>query len=195
MLYACYLTHKLSRLPFLVFLASQWVDFRDSPRRTSGLTSPDTTRLKDASMRAITASLRHLRYCPLQTRMSEHGTIWGSKISSFGFSHKLVIVTMNEGDWILMERHEFPFTQLLYVHLSYVFFPGVCFFFKHLCWMVCTDSTSVRTCVLLFMHAHSLPLAGLFDLALFTPLYPSRREMLVPSCRTLLKPDRISSNP
>lgn len=35
--------------------------------------------------------------------------------------------------------------------------------------MVCTDSTSVRTCVFLFMHAHSLPLAGLFD----GPFYPA----------------------
>lgn len=117
----CLLFDTNSHVSFFLFLASQWVDFRHSPRRTSGLTSPDTMRLRDASTRAWTASLRHLRYCPLQTRMLEHGTIWGCKISSFGFSHKLVIVSMNEGDRILMERHEFLFTQLL-VRPSIMFF-------------------------------------------------------------------------
>ncbi len=130
-------------------------------------------RLRDASTRARTASLRHLRYCPLQTRMSEHSTIWGSKIF-------LIWVFTQTGncliEWGWLNSHGEAWVPVYSAALcpSIMYFPGVCCF-KLLCWIVSTDSASVRTCVFLFacMHVCSLSASCWFVWhGLFYPAVP-----------------------
>lgn len=134
----------------------------------------------------------HAHSMYVRTPSADRNWLWSAiePIPNHLCLHCNAIHPMNVCEGILTVRCGLMFTRLPYVCLSSVF-PGVCFFF------FCTDSSSICTCVCLLACTLtlSLPLASLFDMGLFTPLYLSRREMLVPSCRTLLKPDRISSNP